>query len=194
MLRRLYNWVLSWSDKPYASHALFFVAFTEATFFPIPPDVLLLAMAIGAPNKAFRFALICTLGSVLGALLGYYMGWGLWSIMDNWFYLYIPGFSESIFIELSESFKSNTFLTIFTAGFTPIPFKVFTIAAGAAMVPILMFLFASTLSRGMRYLLLALLIYKYGSSIKSWIDKYFNLLTSVTTILIIIIIVLVNSH
>ena len=151
-------------------------------------------MAIGAPNKAFRFALICTLGSVLGALLGYYMGWGLWSIMDNWFYLYIPGFSESIFIELSESFKSNTFLTIFTAGFTPIPFKVFTIAAGAAMVPILMFLFASTLSRGMRYLLLALLIYKYGSSIKSWIDKYFNLLTSVTTILIIIIIVLVNSH
>ena len=92
-------------------------------FFPIPPDVLLLAMAIGAPNKAFRFALICTLGSVLGALLGYYMGWGLWSIMDNWFYLYIPGFSESIFIELSESFKSNTFLTIFTAGFTPIPLK-----------------------------------------------------------------------
>ena len=156
MLRKLYNWVLSCSDKPYASHALFFVAFTEATFFPIPPDVLLLAMAIGAPNKAFRFALICTLGSVLGALLGYYMGWGLWSIMDNWFYLYIPGFSESIFIELSESFKSNTFLTIFTAGFTPIPFKVFTIAAGAAMVPILMFLFASTLSRGMRYLLLAL--------------------------------------
>ena len=110
MFRRLYDWVISWADKQYASHALFLVAFTEATIFPIPPDVLLLAMALGAPKKAFKFAIICTLGSVLGALLGYYMGWGLWGMMDNWFYLYIPGFSETVFLELSNSFKSNTFI------------------------------------------------------------------------------------
>ena len=192
MLRRLYDWVLSWADKPYANHALFLVAFTEATFFPIPPDVLLIAMAIGAPNKAIRFALICTFGSVLGAMLGYYMGWGLWGIIDNWFYLYIPGFSESVFTELSNSFKSNTFLTIFAAGFTPIPFKVFTIAAGAAMLPFFVFLVASLLSRGLRYGMLALLIYKFGSNIKKWIEKYFNLITWVVTILVIIIIILVK--
>lgn len=192
MLRRLYDWVLSWADKPYANHALFLVAFTEATFFPIPPDVLLIAMAIGAPNKAIRFALICTFGSVLGAMLGYYMGWGLWGIIDNWFYLYIPGFSESVFTELSNSFKSNTFLTIFAAGFTPIPFKVFTIAAGAAMLPFFVFLVASLLSRGLRYGMLALLIYKFGSNIKKWIEKYFNLITWVVTILVIIIIILIK--
>ncbi len=194
MFRRLYDWVISWADKQYASHALFLVAFTEATIFPIPPDVLLLAMALGAPKKAFKFAIICTLGSVLGALLGYYMGWGLWGMMDNWFYLYIPGFSETVFLELSNSFKSNTFITIFTAGFTPIPFKVFTIAAGAAIVPIFIFLLASILSRGLRYGILALLIYKFGSNIKNWIDKYFNLMTWAITGLIVIIIIFLNYH
>ena len=194
MFRRLYDWVISWADKQYASYALFLVAFTEATIFPIPPDVLLLAMALGAPKKAFKFAIICTLGSVLGALLGYYMGWGLWGMMDNWFYLYIPGFSETVFLELSNSFKSNTFITIFTAGFTPIPFKVFTIAAGAAIVPIFIFLLASILSRGLRYGILALLIYKFGSNIKNWIDKYFNLMTWAITGLIVIIIIFLNYH
>ena len=194
MFRRLYDWVISWADKQYAGYALFLVAFTEATIFPIPPDVLLLAMALGAPKKAFKFAIICTLGSVLGALLGYYMGWGLWGMMDNWFYLYIPGFSETVFLELSNSFKSNTFITIFTAGFTPIPFKVFTIAAGAAIVPIFIFLLASILSRGLRYGILALLIYKFGSNIKNWIDRYFNLMTWAITGLIVIIIIFLNYH
>lgn len=194
MFRRLYDWVISWADKQYASYTLFLVAFTEATIFPIPPDVLLLAMALGAPKKAFKFAIICTLGSVLGALLGYYMGWGLWGMMDSWFYLYVPGFSETVFLELSNSFKSNTFITIFTAGFTPIPFKVFTIAAGAAIVPIFIFLLASILSRGLRYGILALLIYKFGSNIKNWIDKYFNLMTWAITGLIVIIIIFLNYH
>ncbi len=184
-IRRLYDWVLGWAEHPQASVALFVIAFAEASFFPIPPDVLLLAMAMGAPHKALRFAVICTAGSVLGALAGYAMGWGLWGAMDDFFYRYIPGFERAGFEALASSFSDNTFLAIFTAGFSPIPFKVFTIAAGAAAVPLLMFTLASIVSRGLRYAILAALIMWFGPTIREWIDRYFNLLTIVATVLLI---------
>ena len=184
-IRRLYDWVLGWAEHPQASVALFVIAFAEASFFPIPPDVLLLAMAMGAPHRALRFAVICTVGSVLGALAGYAMGWGLWGALDDFFYQYIPGFERAGFEALASSFSDNTFLAIFTAGFSPIPFKVFTIAAGAAAVPLLMFTLASIVSRGLRYTILALLIMWFGPTIREWIDRYFNLLTIVATVLLI---------
>lgn len=185
IIRRLYDWVLTWAEHRYASTALFVMAFAEASFFPIPPDVLLLAMAIGAPNKAMRFAVICTVGSVLGAIVGYGMGWGLWGMLDTFFYQYIPGFSEEAFNSLAHSFSENTFTAVFAAGFTPIPFKVFTIAAGAALVPFAVFVLGATTSRALRYGLLAGLIMWFGPTIKNWIDRYFNLLTIVATVLLI---------
>ncbi|MDB2410361.1 DedA family protein [Pseudomonadales bacterium] len=185
MLRNLYDWVLTWADHRYASFALFVMAFAEASFFPIPPDVLLLAMAMGAPNKALRFAAICTLGSVLGGITGYAMGWGLWGVLDSYFYQYVPGFNEALFIRLAESFSDNTFSAIFAAGFTPIPFKVFTIAAGAALVPFGIFVLGAVASRALRYGLLAALIMWFGPTIKVWTDKYFNILTIVATVLLV---------
>ena len=185
MLRNLYDWVLTWAEHRYASFALFVMAFAEASFFPIPPDVLLLAMAMGAPSKAFRFAAICTLGSVLGGITGYAMGWGLWGVLDTYFYQYVPGFNEALFIRLAESFADNTFSAIFAAGFTPIPFKVFTIAAGAALVPFGIFVLGAVASRALRYGLLAALIMWFGPTIKVWIDKYFNILTIVATVLLV---------
>lgn len=185
-IRRLYDWVLHWADHPHASMALFFISFAEASFFPIPPDVLLLAMAMGAPARALNFAFVCTAGSVLGAIAGYSIGWGLWGSVDTFFYQYIPGFDAQTFARMAEQFVNNTFITIFTAGFTPIPFKIFTIAAGAAMVPLGLFIAGAVLSRGLRFGLLAGLIMWMGPTVKQWIDRYFNILTVVFTALVII--------
>ncbi len=185
LMRRLYDWVLTLADHPSAPLALFIIAFAEASFFPIPPDVLLLAMAIGAPHKALRFAAICTVGSVLGAMAGYALGWGLWGTLDAFFYQYVPGFNEQVFNRLADSFSDNTFAAVFAAGFTPIPFKVFTVAAGAALVPFGIFIIGAISSRALRYFILASLILWFGPAIKTWIDRYFNLLTIVATVLLV---------
>lgn len=191
-LRRLYDWVLLWAEHPQASWALFWIAFAEASFFPIPPDILLLAMAMGMPERALRFAAICTAGSVLGGMAGYAMGWGLWASVDTFFYQWIPGFTPEAFAAIAQQFADNTFLTTFTAGFTPIPFKVFTIAAGAAMVPFLMFVLGALISRGLRFGILAALVWWLGPAVKLWIDRYFNLITIVVTVVLIALIVLLR--
>lgn len=184
-IRRLYDWVLELAEHRHATWALFIVAFAEASFFPIPPDILLLAMAMAAPQRALWFALICTVGSVLGGLTGYALGWGLWGVVDQFFFENIPGFTEDKFAAMANSFADNAFLTVFTAGFTLIPFKIFTIAAGAAAVPLLAFTLGAIISRGLRFGLLALLIKAFGPSMKEWIDKYFNILTIAFTVLLI---------
>lgn len=185
IIRQLYDWVLELAEHRHALPALFIVSFAEASFFPIPPDILLLAMAMAAPHRALWFALVCTIGSVLGGLFGYLLGWGLWGSIDQFFFSHIPGFTEAKFDEMATTFADNAFITIFTAGFTLIPFKVFTIAAGAAAVPLLAFTMGAMISRGLRFGLLALLIKLCGPSIKDWIDRYFNLITIVFTLLLI---------
>ena len=195
VLRRLYDWTLEQAEHPHAVWVLFFVAIAEATFFPIPTDILLIAMAIAAPSRAMWFALVNTVGSILGALIGYALGLGLWNSIDTFFYRYIPGFTEEKFAQMAQSFADNTFATIFTAGFTPIPFKVFTIAAGAAAVPLVAFILGAAISRALRYGLLAALIMYYGPQIKRWIDRYFNIITIVATVLLLAVAYyLQNSH
>lgn len=189
-IRRLYDWVLDLAEHKHALPALFIVSFAEASFFPIPPDILLLAMAMAAPHRALWFALVCTIGSVLGGLFGYLLGWGIWGSIDQFFFNHIPGFTEAKFAEMASTFADNAFITIFTAGFTLIPFKIFTIAAGAAAVPLLAFTLGAVISRGLRFGLLALLIKLCGPSIKEWIDRYFNLITIVFTVLLIVGIVI----
>lgn len=185
IIRRLYHWVLHWAETPYGEPALLLLAFAEASFFPIPPDVLLLALCISVPARSFRFAATASLGSVLGGMAGYGIGFGLWGIVADMFFRYIPGFSENLFSQVQQSFAANGFWVVFTAGFTPIPYKVITIGAGVFRIDFWIFLVASLVSRSMRFFLVAALIYRYGPSIKNFIEKYFNLLTLIFTLLLI---------
>lgn len=190
-LRKLYTWVLKWADTPYGPLALFILAFTESSFFPIPPDILLIALALGARSKSLHFALICSIASVVGGLFGYGIGYFMWwegstySGIAHFFFNNIPGFTEQIFKSVQYQYDQYGFLIIFTAGFTPIPFKIFTISAGAFDINLFNFLIASTISRSARFFIVAGLIWKFGEPIRSFIDKYFNILTVVFTLLLI---------
>jgi membrane protein YqaA with SNARE-associated domain len=191
-VRNIYDWVLAWAESKYGPLALFILAFAESSFFPIPPDVLLIALAIGATQKSFRFALNCTIASVLGALAGYSIGnfaWigsnGEFTSFANFFFTHIPGFTHEIYEKIQLMYQEWDFWVIFTAGFTPIPYKVFTITSGVFDINLLMFILASIISRGARFFLIAFLIWKYGASIKAFIDKYFNILAVGFTVLLI---------
>jgi membrane protein YqaA with SNARE-associated domain len=183
MLRRLYDWVLNWADTPFGAPALFFLAFAESSFFPIPPDVLLIALALAVPARSFRFAWLALAGSVIGGMLGYGIGLGFWGVLGKYFYLYVPGFSEQGFVHVQQLFARYDFWVIFTAGFTPIPYKIITIGAGVFQIHFGMFMLASLLSRGLRFFLLAALIHAYGQAIRVFIEKYFNYLTFALMIL-----------
>ena len=190
MIKRLYNWILSWSESRWGWLALFVIALFEASWFPLPPDILLIALCLGATKKSFRFASLCLTGSVLGAALGYCIGYYLWTTpagdpteVANFFYNYV--FSVESFNNVGSLYDRFNFWIVFTAGFTPLPFKLFTIAGGMFHINFVMFIIASIVSRGMRFFLIAWLIWKFGAPIKSFIDKYFNLLATLFTILLI---------
>jgi len=192
LLRNLYDWVLHWSKTPYGTTALFILAFAESSFFPIPPDALLIALVLGSSKKAFKFATVCLIGSVTGALFGYAIGHFLWwtpsgdyNTIANFFFNNIPGFNDTSFKEIKRIYDEYDFWIIFTAGFTPLPYKVITISSGAFNINIIMFIVASIISRGARFFLVAALIWKFGPQIKSFIDKYFNWLAIVFTVLLI---------
>lgn len=192
ILRKLYNWVLHWANTPYGPTALFILSFAEASFFPVPPDVLLIALVIGAQKKAFKFAFICTIASVTGALAGYAIGHFLWwtidhqfSLVAEFFFSNVPGFTYKVFYDVKKLYDEWNFWIIFTAGFTPIPYKVFTITGGAFEINLLMFVIASIISRAGRFFIVAGLIWKYGEQIKTFIDKYFNWLAIAFTALLI---------
>ena len=191
-LRKLYEWVLHWADTKYGMPALFILAFSEASFFPIPPDVLLIALAMGNRSKAFRFALVCSIGSIIGGIAGYSIGhfawWsveGIFSSLALFFFDHVPGFSVDIFQKIQSQYELNNIFIVFTAGFTPIPYKIITITSGAFNINFPMFLLASSVSRTARFFLVSLLIWKFGEPITDFIDRYFNLLTIIFTILLI---------
>ena len=194
ILRKLYEWVLHWAKTPYGVIALFILSFAEASFFPIPPDILLIALALGSRIHALKFALICSIASILGALAGYGIGHFLWwykgsySAIANLFFNHIPGLNEILFQKMQSHYEEYGFFIIFTAGFTPIPFKIITISSGAFDIPIHLFIAASTISRSSRFFLISLLINKFGKKIKNFIDCYFNYVS------IIFIIILFSSY
>ena len=183
IFRRLYDWVLHWAETPYGALALFLLALSESSFFPIPPDVLLIVLSIGAPKKSFKFALICSIGSVVGGCIGYVIGWQFMSgIGDRIIAFY--GLGEK-FDYIRELYRTYDAWAIGIAGFTPIPYKVFTISAGAFNINIWVFIAASVVSRSARFFLVGGLIYFFGPKIQSFIDKYFNLLVVAFTVLLI---------
>ncbi len=183
ILRRLYDWVLNWAERKSALWALWFLAFAEASFFPIPPDVLLMAMAVGKPPKAFRFALVCTLGSLMGGLFGYLLGYQFYALVGQ---PIIDFYAAADHYErVRELFETWNAVAVAIAGFTPIPFKVFTIAAGAFRVNLLTFFVAAAVSRSARFFLVSGLIYYLGPTIKEKIDRYFNQLTILFVVLLV---------
>lgn len=184
-LRRLYDWVLRWADTPYGLPALFLLAFAESSFFPIPPDVLLLALTLGKPSGAFRFATIASAGSVFGGAAGYAIGWGFWDVLGGFFYQYVPMFSAEGFVRVQELFSQYNFWVVFTAGFTPIPYKIITIGAGVFQINFGMFMVASLLSRSLRFFLLAVLVFLWGQPVRRFVETYFNYLTFALMILCI---------
>jgi membrane protein YqaA with SNARE-associated domain len=182
-LRRLYDWVLSWAETPYAVPALFILAFSESSFFPVPPDVLLIALAVSIPAKAFRYAAVCSIGSILGGMLGYLIGYEFMSTAGNRI-IELYGFSRQ-WEYVGSLYNEYAAWAVGIAGFTPIPYKVFTIAGGAFHIDFPVFVVASAISRSARFFLVAGLIYLFGPAIKSFIDRYFNILAIVFIILLI---------
>ena len=184
-IRRLYDWILHWADTPYGERALFVIAFAESSFFPLPPDPLLLALCLGAPKRAFRFAAVCTAGSVLGGLLGYAIGAGGWSVAQDWFFTYVPGVSPDAFENVRAFYDQYGFAAVFMAGLTPIPYKVFTLASGVFGINLGIFAAASVLSRGLRFFVIGGLIYKFGPSVGRFIDKHFDRLAILFGVLLV---------
>jgi len=239
--KRLYDWVLHFAHTKHGLIALFCLSFAESSFFPVPPDVLLAPLALGAPKKWIRFATVCTLASVLGGIFGYIIGTFLWAGVGNFFHNYVPGFSRDKIVLMDntnlEGFVNHTSLKVvpvtkvvptypvdFTAkdgtkhllkesevkevqinpftqvgalyfsydweivaiaGFTPIPYKVITITAGVFKINFITFLIASALSRAARFFMVAGLFGWKGERIRPFIDKYFNWLTLVFTLMLI---------
>ncbi len=183
LVRRLYDWTISWAHRPHGVFALFVLAFAESSFFPIPPDVLLIALCVGASTKSFRFALVCTVGSVLGGIAGYGIGlWGYDLIGEPIVRAY---HGEAVMQKIKTWYDAYGFWGNLTAAVTPIPYKVFTIASGVFKFDFLQFVIASVVGRGLRFFVVAGLIYRFGPSMKAFIEKYFDLLAIVGMILLI---------
>lgn len=175
IMRRLYEWTVNWSKTKYATFSLFTLAFVESSFFPIPPDVLLITMTVAQRMKWWIFATIATIGSVLGGIAGYYIGVAFFENIGRSIVNFYH-FQEFVDI-VGNKYSQNAFLAIFTAAFTPIPYKVFTIAAGVFKISLQDLIIASILGRGGRFFLVAVALRIFGKKISSVIEKYFDILS-----------------
>ncbi len=183
MLRRLYQWTLAKCGHPHAERWLVGLSFAEASVFPIPPDVLLAPMCLARPDRALRYAAICTLASVVGALVGYAIGMFLFATVGRAI-LEVYG-ALAKFDRFAADFNANGAIIVFLAGFTPLPFKVITIAAGATAMPLPVLVTASLVSRAARFFLVAALLWRFGDPMKAFIDRNFALLTTAFGVLLV---------
>ncbi len=176
---------MSFAHHKHATPALFVLSFAESSFFPIPPDVLLGPMCLGNRRRAVWFATVTTIASVLGAALGYAIGWGAWEAVDQFMYSYVPGFTPEHFQKVEAWYEQWGVWVLFAAAFTPIPFKVFTIAGGVFEQPLALFMIVSLVGRGLRFYLVAGLFAWMGHKATPFIDRYFNWLCVAFVILLI---------
>lgn len=182
-IRRIYDWTLQWADRPGGTWALFFIAVAESSFFPVPPDVLLIALCVGASRKAFRFAGICAVGSILGGIVGYMIGlWGYELIGQPIVQAY---HGEEVMRKIKAWYDHYGFWGNLAAALTPIPYKVFTISSGVFQFSFTGFLIASIIGRSLRFFAVAALLYFMGARVKVFIEKYFDWLAVIFTILLI---------
>lgn len=169
-IRSVYDWTLRQSGKPHAQWILFAVAFAESSFFPIPPDALLLPMCIAQRSKALRLAAICTIGSVLGGLLGYAIGALLYDTLGQW--IIETYHLQAAFERFHQGFNEWGVWIILAKGLTPIPYKLVTIASGVAHFPLIPFVLASMATRGLRFFIVAVLVMKFGAPIQVFVEKH----------------------
>ncbi|MEM4254220.1 MAG: VTT domain-containing protein [Candidatus Woesearchaeota archaeon] len=182
-IRSLYDWVISWGHTKYGVPALCVLAFAESSFFPVPPDVLLICLGISRPKRALWYAFLCTLFSVIGGLFGYLIGFAFYAAIGKPL-IALLGY-QSEFEVVGRLFQENAFWAMLTAALTPIPYKVFTIAAGFWKIMIPAFVVGSIVGRGARFFAISALLFFFGERVKVFIDRYFNLLTFVALGLLI---------
>ena len=183
ILRSLYNWTLKKAEHKYSAWILSIVAFVESSFFPIPPDILLIPMIIAKKTKAWIYAFICTVSSVAGGIAGYSIGYFFYNSLGI---LIVKAYGlTNSFNTFEEYYNQFGILIVFGAGFTPFPFKFITIASGFFSLNIFLFILVAIFARGLRFYLLAVLLFIFGDKIKLLIDKYFNLLATLFFILLV---------
>ena len=183
ILRQLYDWTLNKANHPKAPWFLAFISFVESSFFPIPPDIILIPMIISNKLKAWWLAFICTVSSVIGAILGYCIGVFFYSTIGMIIFKYYA--LEDQFINFETMYVKYGVWFILAAGFTPFPFKFITIASGLFSLNLPLFIFVSFLARGLRFFLIAGLLKIFGDFITDLIDRYFNLLATLFFVLLI---------
>ena len=184
LLRGLYAWTLKWSESKQATGVLGTLALLESSVFPIPPDILLIPMCLAKPKRAWFYATLTTLMSVLGGIAGYFVGLWLWQEVGDWFFLYVPGFTPGKFSKVQELYQAWGIVVVFAAGFSPIPYKIFTITSGVFSMSFPGFVLASLVGRGGRFFLVAGLVRYFGEPVKEKIERYFNELALIFCLLL----------
>jgi membrane protein YqaA with SNARE-associated domain len=183
MLRRLYDWTISLSAHPHAMWALAIVAFIESSVFPIPPDLLMIPMIIARPSKAFQIAAIATVTSVLGGIFGYWIGAVLYDSVG----LPVLEFygKTDKFDEFAARYNEWGAWAVLAGGITPLPYKLFTILSGSTGLSLPVFIIASIVARGLRFFVVAALLWKFGAPIREFIEKRLGLMFTLFLILLI---------
>lgn len=182
MIRRLYDWTMDLAGHKHAPRALFWVSFIESSIFPIPPDVMLMPMVLANRLKAWTYASIATVGSVLGGVAGYLIGLFLFDLVGR-FVLEVYGYADK-FEHFANQYNEYGALIVFFFGVTPFPYKVITIASGVTELNLLVFVIASVLSRGLRFYLVSGLLYLFGPPIRDFIERRLGLVTTVFFVLL----------
>jgi membrane protein YqaA with SNARE-associated domain len=183
MLRRLYDWTIDLARTPYALWALAIVAFIESSVFPIPPDVLMIPMIIARPSRAFVIAGVATVASVLGGIAGYAIGWGLFETVGRPVLEFYG--KDAYFDEFALRYNDYGAWMVLFAGVTPFPYKVITIMSGATGLSVPVFMVASILARGLRFFVVAALLWKFGAPIRDFIERRLGLMFTLFMVLLI---------
>jgi membrane protein YqaA with SNARE-associated domain len=184
MLRRLYDWCIASADKPYAIWMLGIVSFAESSFFPVPPDAMLIPMSLAQPRKAYFFALVCTLTSVVGGVVGYAIGALLYDSVGGWI-IKLYGYGDKM-EAFRESYAAWGALIILVKGITPIPYKLVTISLGFAGYNLFLFIVLSTITRGARFFIEAWLLNRYGARAREIIEKRLEFWTMVALAVLVL--------
>jgi membrane protein YqaA with SNARE-associated domain len=177
MMRRLYDWILELAGRPNALPVLTALSFAESVIFPVPPDTMLMPMVLAKPERAYRYALWCSIGSLLGGIAGYALGMLAWGAIQGFFYDYVPGFTLEKFATFKGLYEDWDIWIVFTAGFTPIPYKVITISAGVAAIAFPPFVLASAVSRSARFFLVAWILKRWGPPAQTFVERNFGLVS-----------------
>jgi len=184
MLRRLYDWCVDAAGKPHASWALGAISFAESSFFPVPPDVMLIPMALARPDRAFFYATVCTAASVAGGVLGYFIGAALYDTVGLWL-IHLYGYGDKV-EAFRQAYAQYGSLIILLKGLTPIPYKIVTITSGFAGFNIGLFVIMSIISRGMRFYVEAFLLDRYGARARGIIEERLGLWATLGAVAIVV--------